>query len=106
MESQKGMNDINKNFTEEDEVDFINLEEDEEVSDDRIFKDIEDVLEEDEVEEEKLQVGRAGFNCISPASPLFKFLHGKKKGFKDTFVHNTEKSGTIVYDVEIIDIEF
>ena len=61
---------------------------------------------EDEVEEEKLSVGRRGDNCISPASALFKFLHGKKKGFKDTFVHNTEKSGTIVYDVEIIDIEF
>ena len=61
---------------------------------------------EDEVEEEKLQVGRTGFNCISPASALFKFLHGKKKGFKDTFRHVTDRNGTVVYDVEIIDIEF
>ena len=55
MESQKGMNDINKNLTEEDEVDFIDLES-EEPEDDRIFKDIDEVLEEDEVEEEKIDI--------------------------------------------------
>lgn len=63
------------------------------------------VFEEDDVEEETLNVGRTG-NCISPASPLFKFLFGKKVGFKDTFRHTTDRNGTIVYEVEIIDIEF
>lgn len=60
---------------------------------------------EDEIEEETLTVGRTGI-CISPASPLFKFLLGQKIGFKDTFRLSTEKNGTIVYDVEILDIEF
>ena len=60
---------------------------------------------EDEIEEETLTVGRTG-SCISPASPLFKFLLGKKIGFKDTFHISTEKNGTLIYDVEILDIEF
>lgn len=52
------MSDINKNFSEE-EVNFIDLEDDaEEVADDRVFKDIEEVLEEDEADEEKIDVKR------------------------------------------------
>ena len=51
------MSDINKNFSEE--VNFIDLEDDaEEVADDRVFKDIEEVLEEDEADEEKVDVKR------------------------------------------------
>ena len=59
MESQKGMSDINKNFTEDDDVsvDFIDLDdEQEEEVDDSILKDKEELLEEDEAEEEKLDI--------------------------------------------------
>ena len=61
---------------------------------------------EDDVEEEKYSVSRKGDNCISPASALFKFLHGKKTGFKGTFTHEISKSESIIYEVEILDIEF
>lgn len=55
---------------------------------------------------ETLVVGRDGFDCISPASPLFKFLHGQKVGFKGIFRHNGERIGEVAYEVEILDIAF
>ena len=55
---------------------------------------------------ETLIVGRDGFNCISPASPLFKFLHGQKVGFKGIFRHTGERIGEVAYEVEILDIAF
>lgn len=57
-------------------------------------------------EVETLVVGRDGFDCISPASPLFKFLHGQKVGFKGIFRHNGERIGEVAYEVEILDIVF
>lgn len=73
MESQKGMNDINKNFTEEDEVDFIDLES-EEPEDDRIFKDIDEVLEEDEVEEEKIDIKKEILSWVLTLAVTFVLI--------------------------------
>lgn len=60
---------------------------------------------EDEWEEEKLEVSREGYESISPASPLFNFLVGKKPGFVGRFQHQTENV-IIEYDVKIVSIEF
>lgn len=73
MESQKGMSDINKNFTEEDEVDFIDLE-GEEPEDDRIFKDIDEVLEEDEVEEEKIDIKKEILSWVMTLAVTFVLI--------------------------------
>jgi len=73
MESQKGMSDINKNFTEEDEVDFIDLES-EELEDDRIFKDIDEVLEEDEVEEEKIDIKKEILSWVLTLAVTFVLI--------------------------------
>ena len=73
MESQKGMSDINKNFTEEDEVDFIDLES-EEPEDDRIFKDIDEVLEEDEVEEEKIDIKKEILSWVMTLAVTFVLI--------------------------------
>lgn len=72
MESQKGMSDINKNF-KENEVDFIDLEA-EEVKDDRIFKDIDEVLEEDEVEEEKLDIKKEILSWVLTLAVTFVLI--------------------------------
>ena len=53
-----------------------------------------------------ITIRRDGFNCISPASPLFKFLHGQKVGFKGIFRHTGERIGEVAYEVEILDIAF
>jgi len=73
MESQKGMNDINNNYTEEDEVDFIDLES-EEPEDDRIFKDIDEVLEEDEVEEEKIDIKKEILSWVLTLAVTFVLI--------------------------------
>ena len=60
----------------------------------------------DEWEEEKLKVSREGYDSISPASPLFNFLVGKKPGYVGRFQHTTQQNGLIEYDVKIVSIEF
>ena len=58
----------------------------------------------DEISERRLAIGHELGN-ITPASPLFKFLIGKKVGYKGMFENKTPM-GTTSYTVEILDIEF
>lgn len=58
----------------------------------------------DEISERRLAIGHELGN-ITPASPLFKFLIGKKVGYKGLFENKTPM-GTTSYTVEILDIEF
>lgn len=59
------------------------------------------IFAEDDIEDEVLRIGRD--NCdITPGSPLFNFLRGKKAGFKGYF----ENPNGVSYSVEIITINF
>ncbi len=58
----------------------------------------------DEVSDRRLVIGHELGN-ITPTSPLFKFLVGKKVGYKGLFENKTPM-GTTSYTVEILDIEF
>lgn len=59
------------------------------------------IFAEDDIEDEVLRIGRDNSD-ITPGSPLFNFLRGKKAGFKGFF----ENPNGVSYSVEIITINF
>ncbi len=61
--------------------------------------------DEDEPEVETLKIGHGHGYTLSPESNLFKFLVGKKVGFKSLFTNQTHES-SFTYEVEILAIEF